>query len=159
MKSKKGQMRMMETMAILFVFFVLLLFGIIFYYQFQKSSIEDQRAQILSEKSIDISLRASFLPELICPGVPTKKDCIDITKMEIFSEKAQEEYLDYYYDILQSARITVEELYPPSSRSWVLYDQQKPNATRSINTPVPVSLFDPETEEHSFGVLKIEVYS
>ena len=156
--SRRAQIRMTETIAILFIFFILLIFGLVFYFQFQKSSIERQKAEILSEKSIDISLRASFLPELVCRGTPTRKDCIDLGKLEVAQDKFSNEYLDYYFDMFGFARITVEEIYP-GGENWTLYDRALVDYTRFVSTPVPVSLYDPGEDKYSFGVLTIEVYS
>lgn len=148
---------MTETIAILFIFFVLVLFGLVFYYQFQKSGIEEQREQILAEESISISLRATFMPELVCPGTPTRKDCLDIYKLEIMEGKT-EEYIDYYFDIFGFAEIVVEEIFP-GQRNWTLYQRPLEDFNRRIETPVPMALFNPDNEKYSYGVLKVVVYS
>ena len=64
--SRKGQVKMGETIAILFIFFVLIIFGLVFYFQWQKSSFEGQKLEVFSDESISRSLVVSFLPELVC---------------------------------------------------------------------------------------------
>ncbi|MCK4589218.1 MAG: hypothetical protein KAT77_02160 [Nanoarchaeota archaeon] len=156
---KRAQVKMGETIAILFIFFVLILFGLIFYFQFQKSSFERQKVELFSEQSISKSLVASFLPELICSRnvAATVKNCIDLKKLEFASEEMKDNR-EYYFDIFGFAVITVEEIYPGNG-TWVLYNQTPPEITREINTPIPVSLFNPVENTYSFGALNVEVYT
>ena len=156
---RKAQMRMMETIAVIFIFFILVLFGLIFFTQIQSSAFEERQAEAVAEQSISISLQAIFFPELQCSkgeGIPVR-DCIDLFKLEAAQQKMQAEQ-DYYFDIFQFATITVQEIYP-GSRTWVLYNQTKEDATRRIRTPVPVSLFEPVQNDFRYGVLTIEVQS
>ena len=74
MKSKKAQIQMMETIAVLLIFFVILIIGFIFYIrtagfgQAQKVT-KDQELQ-----SIRVSQAISFLPELQCSSKNIIKD-------------------------------------------------------------------------------------
>ena len=162
---KRGQIKMGETIAILFIFFVLILFGLVFYFQWQKSSFERQKIEVFSEQSISKSLLASFLPELVCSktaGAPTK-DCIDIFKLEKAADE-MEDNLDYYFDIFGLMTLRVERIYiletePGSENSWVLYNQTPATVTRKIRTSVPVSLFDPIEKKYSFGVLYVDTFA
>ncbi|MBW2963692.1 hypothetical protein KY306_02875 [Candidatus Woesearchaeota archaeon] len=157
---KRAQIKMGETIAILFIFFVLILFGLVFYFQWQKSSFERQKVETFSEQTISKSLLASFLPELICSkmGVPTK-DCIDLDKLRLSDEKMKEE-LTYYFDLLGFTTIRVERLYPlESENEWILYDEKPAEISRKISTPMPVSLFEPISGKYYFGVLYVETYT
>jgi len=152
-----------ETIAILFIFFVLILFGLVFYFQWQKSSFERQKIEVFSEQSISKSLLASFLPELICSktaGTATK-DCIDLFKLERTMGE-MEDNLDYYFDVFGLMTLRVERIYivdPLRTNSWVLYNQTPATMTRKISTSVPVSLFDPIDKKYSFGVLYVETFA
>ena len=157
---------MTETLAILFIFFVLIFFGLILYFQFQRSSVEKQRVEILSEQAIDISLVASFLPELICSKgehIPTK-DCIDLYKLKYFQEKIEDEE-DYYFDYFAFSKIYVEQIHPevnhdiPLGEDNPIYDQEPAEWTRKNPTPINVVLYEPYKREFYFGVLNVEVYS
>ena len=146
-----------ETIAILFVFFVLILFGLVFYYQWQKSSFERQKVEVFSEESITKSLLASYLPELVCSkasGVITK-DCVDLTKLEAAKEEMEN---DYYFGLFGFATIRVEEIYPGGD-DWVLYNRTLETATRQIQTAWPVAIFDPIKNENKFGVLYVQMYT
>ena len=112
-KNTKAQLQMTETVAVLIVFFILLMFGLLFYTRFQKSSLDEQRAEFASERSITISLTAMLLPELRCSKGDNVaiRDCIDMYKLDIAQQKMQQER-DYYFDLFGFGRITVEEYYP-----------------------------------------------
>ncbi len=156
---KKAQVRMTETIAVLFIFFVLVLFGLIFYANIQKSSLEERTSELAVKHARDVALNALFLPELSCSkgeNIPIK-DCIDLYKLEFAHQKMQAEK-DYYYDVLGFAKIYVNEIYP-GENEFVLYDNALEGATRSIRTPIPVSLFDPVKKTFEYGVLTVETYS
>ena len=157
---KKAQIKMTETIAVLFVFLVLIVFGMIFYFQFQRSSLEQREAEIAGERAISTALQAAFLPELRCSkgeNIPVR-DCIDLYKLN-FSKAKMEDEIDYYFDIFGYANISVKKLYPGPEEEWVLYDNPKPDFRRKARTPIPVSIFEPVKREFYFGVLNVEVYS
>lgn len=158
-QARKAQVRMMEAVVVIFVFFILLVFGLIFYAQIQKSSFEDKRVQFAGEHAISVSLYALLIPELRCTkgeNVPIK-DCIDITKLDITAEKMAAEQ-DYYFDTFGYSNITVEDIYPGGPPQQI-YVQKFEKATRKTRTPLPVSLYNPVDRTYRFGVLQIEVYS
>ena len=148
---------MFETIAILVVFFFLLTFGFIFYTKIQKTTYKSEEQEKTILESIQIAERASFLPELQCSfdNVQTE-DCIDIYKLEsiqgIFNENK-----DYYYNILGYSLISVEQIYP-ETKIWNIYDVPKPDYNDKISTQVPISLYNPIKDQHTFGVINIYVY-
>lgn len=147
---------MMEIVAVLFIFFVLLLLGIVFYYQYQKGAIKEEREEILAEEVVDLSLRASFLPELVCSeGGYVKGNCIDLEKLEITMGVIKEN-LDYYFDIFKRSKIIIEEI-EPGERNWILYDQSG-NLTSRLPVSAPVSLYNSTEKQYYFGVLRVEYY-
>ena len=150
---------MTETVAVLIVFFILLLFGLLFYTRFQRSALDEQRAEFASERTITISLTALLLPELRCSKGDNVavRDCIDLYKLDIAKQKMQEER-DYYFDLFGFARVSVQEYYPGNDK-WVLYENVNPDATGTVRTPIPVALYDPVKKSYRFGVLNIEVMS
>lgn len=156
---KRAQLQMTETVAVLIVFFILLLFGLLFYTRFQRSALDEQRAEFAGERAITISLTSLLLPELKCSkgdNVPVR-DCVDLFKIDVAQQKMQEER-DYYFDLFGFARVSVEEYYPGKNK-WMLYENVNPDATSSVKTPIPVALYDPVQRTYRFGVLTIEVMS
>jgi len=156
---KSAQIRMTETIAVIFVFFILVVFGFLVYSRFQRSAFQEEQARLAAEQSVSVALRALFLPELRCSrgeNVPVR-DCIDLYKLDAArtTMRAQQ---DYYFDLFGFAKLSVQELYP-GRQQWVLYENLKDSAALTITTPIPVSLLEPVQKNFRFGVLTIETYS
>lgn len=172
--SIKGQLHTTETIAVLFIFFLLVLFGFVFYVQISKSLIEDKAAEIAGEKAVTLSLETLFLPELRCSkgeNIPVK-DCIDLYKLNISMNKINDSE-DYYFDIFGYADIYVTENYPgdrtlcivtqENPKGCTLYSKPKPNFGKKIHTPLPIVIYNPLSQgqqpEFYFGVLTVDYYS
>ena len=128
LRKKNGQVRMTETIAILFIFFVLILFGIIFFYKYQQISIERQNEEMLASRAMDTTLKILYLPELICSkgDAEPEDNCFDMLKLNHVNKTFKDYQNQYYFDLFSYARISVQEVYP-SNQSWMLYDKEKPN--------------------------------
>ncbi len=169
---RKAQIRMSETIAIIFIFFVLILFGVVFYYKYSQISNREKQEELLANRAMDAALQSLFLPELICTkGEAEHEDnCFDIMKLnqaeDVFSKN-----LNYYFNLFSYAKITVTEVYP-GNLTWTVYDKQKvrkvENGTERIwenkeNTYYVVALRNDSKIEgqrkYNFGYLEIEVYS
>ncbi|MBW2996271.1 hypothetical protein KY332_03150 [Candidatus Woesearchaeota archaeon] len=152
----KGQIKMFESIAVLVVFFILLMFGLMFYSQVQKASFQREMEQIRIEKAIDTAQRVFFLPELNCIGTHDV-DCLDELKLEN-AESIIKENSVYYQDIFGFSNVEIQKIYPESIDSWQLYDVPRPKYTGIISVQFPVSLYDPIEDLYSFGILYIDVY-
>ena len=77
---------MMETMAVLVIFFILAGIGFIFYINIMKGSIEAEKEEIRQLQAIEIAQRTVFLPELQCSEGEdiVKSGCIDVEMLEAF---------------------------------------------------------------------------
>ena len=80
---KKAQIRMSESIAIMIVFFVLLVFGIVFYSQIERRNIGVAISSSQDLKAVEVAQVFSFLPEVQC----TKENivinnCFDLMKLE-----------------------------------------------------------------------------
>ena len=172
--SKKAQIRMTETVAILFIFFVLVLFGIIFYYKFQQISLQDKQEELLAARAMDTTLRVLFLPELSCTNGDTEPEdnCIDMAKLRHAKATFTEKLNAYYFDIFSYARITVHRTFPDPQETYELYLKEKPSVDEDGN-PIPsnteatyfvVTLKDelsgiPGETHYGYGYVKVEVFS
>jgi len=169
MANKKAQAKMTETIAVLFIFFVLIAFGIIFYYQYAQSSARTYQLELLAEKSVDLTTKMLFLPELQCSkGEAESEDfCFDVIKLRALKKTFDNHLEDYYYDIFSYATITIHKTYPKPGESWVIYDFPKPKTGEKIDresTQFVIALRDEAkggTGEpaYSFGYVNVEVYS
>jgi hypothetical protein len=160
---KRAQVRMAETIGVLFIFFVLLLFGIIFYYQYQKVAIKERQEEILATRAMDTTLKTLFAPELFCSkgDAEPEANCFDLHKLEHANETFFLHTTDYYYDVFSFSKITVVQLYPDLD-NWTLYDKPPNEWTRTEPTFFVIALRDEleRTEPaYHFGYVKVEVYS
>lgn len=150
---------MMETIAILFVFFILVGFGFVFYARILKSSVTTQGEEQAQLGAIGIAQKAAFLPELQCSEDNIiKEGCIDILKLNKASAIIpvnQEEYSDMF----GFSKIYVNEIFPGNTNWPTLYDNSPSNYKTKLVTHVPISLYDATLKSYSFGVLVVEAYT
>tara|TARA_Y100000310_G_C20411001_1_gene681978 strand:+ start:69 stop:575 length:507 start_codon:yes stop_codon:yes gene_type:complete len=165
-KNRKGQARMTETIAILFIFFVLILFGIIFYYKYSQSAAAEYELELLSKKSIEVTTKMLFLPELQCSKGESEAEgfCFDLMKLRTLSKTIKGHLEDYYFDIFSYSTITINETFPNPENSWVVYDFPKPGFKDKELTRFVISLRDESFGKsgepaYSFGFVTVEVYS
>lgn len=146
-----------ETIAVLFVFFILILIGLIFYVRIIKGNIEGDKEEASQLRAIGIAQRAMFLPELQCSEDNIIRDnCIDIWKLES-AENLMKNNEIYYYDLLEFSNVNVSQIYP-AEEEWRVYSRKIENTNRFV-TNVPISLYNPNTRKYGFGILTIETYS
>ena len=155
---KKSQIQMGETIAVLFVFFVLIIVSFIFYVRVLKSNIQSEGDELSQLKSVGIVQRVMFLPEMQCSEDNVIADnCIDILKLKSAQDIMSQNEI-YYYDLLEYSNISISQIYP-SQATWNVYSRKIEDFTNKFVTNVPVSLYDPATRKYGFGVLTIETLS
>lgn len=166
MNSKKAQIHMTETVAVLFIFFVLILFGIIFYYQYQRVAIKEKNDELIAARAMDTTLKVLFLPELACSQgeAETEDNCADLMKVRHINAVFEQHTEDYFFNIFSYARISIQQVYPLNEeQEYVLYDKPKPGFTHKEPTFFVVSLRDESKSGtktvYGLGYLVVEVYS
>jgi len=152
---------MLETIAVLFIFFILIMLGIVFYANVIRGNIQIQQEETVQLNAIEVAQRASSLPELQCSEDNIVSDnCIDILKLDS-AEGIILANDHYYYDRFFFSTITIKEIYPDNTRSWRIYN--RPLAvdkfSNKIRTDIPISLFDPINNKNSFGMMTVELFS
>ena len=161
---KKAQIQIGETIAVLFVFFILIIIGFVFYVNVIKSNIDIEKEELSQLRSVGISQRIMFLPEVQCSEDNIIIDnCIDILKLE-YAQSVMKENEIYYYDLLEFSDVSVLQVYPdeamlqvyPDEAKWSLYSRKTDDFSSRFVTNVPVSLYNPATRKHGFGILTIE---
>jgi hypothetical protein len=172
-KGRKGQIRMTETIAILFIFFVLVLFGIIFYYKFQQVLFQEKQEELLASRAMDTTLKVLFLPELLCTNGDTEPEdnCIDMAKLRHAETIFTENLNQYYFDIFSYASVTVHQTFPlqivngeEQEVVYPLYEKIPDEWERKEPTYFVVTLRDefsnlPGETHYGYGYVKVEVYS
>lgn len=159
MRKTKSQLKMAETLGVIFVFLILVIFGFLFYAKFQRVTFKTQVQEEHEKRSVEIAQRAFSLPELQCSANNIVIDtCIDLLKLEALSTMLQtDQSLKLrYYDAFASSTVTVKQLYP-STKEWKLYERTI-NGSASLFTPLPVSLFDPISKQYRLGVVEVRYF-
>ena len=159
--SRRAQIKMFETIAILVIFFILLMFGFMFYARVQKSSFALEREQTFVLQAVKVSQAIFFLPEVQCSrgrNIP-ESDCIDLLKLTAASEIILANNADYF-NLLGYSNIYVEKIYPLDSgeNTFILYDFPKNQDNGKISTQFPISLKNPITNKYYFAVLYVDIY-
>ena len=156
--SRKSQIQIGETIAVLFVFFILIIVGFMFYVKVIKGNIELEKDELSQLRSIGIAQRVMFLPEVQCSEDNIIIDnCIDILKLDA-AQKLMKENEVYYYDLLEFSDVSVLQIYPTEAK-WGIYSRKTEDFRNKFLTNVPISLYDPTARKHGFGVLSVETLS
>lgn len=155
---KKAQIHIMETTAVLAVFFILIILIFVFYSNIYESNIKMEKEQNAQLNAINIAQKAYFLPELQCSQDNVAiENCIDMLKLSTMSDITKENEIPYF-DMFSFSRITVNEIYP-SNRKWDIYNKSLSEYLYKNDINMPMLLFDPSKNKNSFGVMNVEVFS
>ncbi|MDA1196430.1 MAG: hypothetical protein O2779_00515 [Nanoarchaeota archaeon] len=158
MGNRRGQIQMGESVAILFIFFILIVFGFVFYMKILGSSAQVEFEENIQLQAIGVAQRVSFLPEVQCSRDNVRKEnCIDLLKLEHLDEIVPTNQL-HYFDLFGFSRIRVQQLFPPGD-DLAVYDNVPDTFTDKLSTFIPTSLYDPRTGDFHLGVLVVEVFS
>ena len=157
-KRGKAQVQMGETIAILFVFFFLVIIGMVFYVNVIKSksaAAKDENSQL---EAVSALKRAISLPELSCSRQDISTSyCVDLLKLNAASgimPKNQE----HYFDLLGFSVVSIQEIYP-QERTYPLYNSSLEKFTSKSSSSTPISLLDPVSDSSAFGIIQVETYS
>ncbi|MEK6943184.1 MAG: hypothetical protein AABX00_03930 [Nanoarchaeota archaeon] len=158
MKKKKSQIQIGETISVIFVFFILLLIGFMFYAKVLKGNAAIESDELAQLRSVEIAQRVMFLPEMQCStDVTDSKNCIDKLKVESAKNVMNLNAVEYF-DILGFAKIKILQVYP-SYEETEIYSKDLSDFKNKFSTNVPVSIYDPIKKEYNFGLVSIETYS
>ena len=128
---KKAQAKMMETIMVLVVFFILLMLGLGFYAYTRITTLEREVSDVTDLESIEVAQAVNYLPELKCfrQGIVIE-NCIDLYKARAFSQlmnQSTENKLDYF-DQLAHSKIQLKGIYPNEAQpkeTLLLYNNSK----------------------------------
>ena len=153
----KAQVKMFETIAVLVVFFFLVGFGFIFYTNIKKTSLESELRENAATRAIQIAERSIFLPEIQYSESGIARDSIDLYKLESLPPLVGSN-LVYYYNTFGYSILQLDQIYP-TKNSWLIYSNPKPGYKTQTSIQFPFSIYDPISDEYSFGVLYVNVTS
>ena len=168
----RGQIKMFETIAVLVVFFFLLVTGIAFYFGIQKSSIEKEQVRAVEISGLQTAIRVLNLPDLDCSVLGTRNEnCIDKLKLNTLSSMLRNEsFVVDYFGGFGFSKVSVRQSWPcPDPDRYcsglTLYDNppldSEGNASWSFATTTitPILLLDPWRDEKAFGIIEVIVYA
>lgn len=154
----KSQIQIGETIAVLFVFFILVIVGFIFYVKVIKGNIEIEKEEMTQLKSVGVAQRVMFLPEVQCSSDNIiTENCVDIKKLDPAQELMKKNEI-FYYDLLEFSNVSIAQIYPTEA-VWTLYYRKTSDSGSKFVTNVPISIYDPASRRHGFGVMTIETYT
>lgn len=157
MKSNKAQIKMFETIAVIVVFFFILVIGLIYYSGVQNREIKKMQEEDKELRAIEIMKIATYLPELQCSmdNVLTA-NCIDLAKLENSEIHFSQNRL-YYTNIFSFGNITVRQIYP-EDKEYNLYFSNRPSARDRTTSNIPILIYDSINRRNYAGILIVEQY-
>ena len=156
-KLKKAQdIKMAETIFILLIFIILLMFGLSFLTRYQKTNVAAIKSDQTMKKSVETSQIFAYLPEIACSFDNVRKEnCVDLLKVEAAASTIRA-HQSFYFPYFKYSKIVIYEIYPEEN-TWVLYDNSIPKTTK-ISTPIPIALYDGRDKAYYYGVMEVNYY-
>lgn len=157
--SRKAQLRMGETVAILFIFFILLVVGAVFYFNIQRSSIQREMSVNFEQRAVEITQSISFLPEAQCSESNViKANCFDLFKLKGLGTLSEDlKVVTVYEREFGQSEITIRQLYPPGE-NFTVYKNPPARFVDASVTNIPISLYNATGDKYYFGVLEVKVF-
>lgn len=167
----KAQIQLGESIFVVFIVIILIVFGIVFYSQIQREDIQDEDSNFADLETVTITQYATSLTELKCSLQEIQyPNCFDQSKLDAFEQLVEqtgtETYRQFYFSQLGNSKLVVREVYPdPTKDPWVIYEN---NRTLDPTVPqdrvlqaqanIPVNIYHPVTGTYAFGILEITEY-
>lgn len=158
MRLRRAQVKMGESIIILFIFFILLAFGMMFYAKISKitSEREVEETKGLAVQNLQKEIR--YLSEIQCTEAGNVRfDCYDIGKINALSEVIDNNYDYYAQNVFLYSNITFTQVYPTEEEIF-LYSAPITEIAGASSFNVPVTLYDPLDDNYNFGFMTIAVY-
>ncbi|MEM2115830.1 MAG: hypothetical protein QXD62_02920 [Candidatus Woesearchaeota archaeon] len=164
MNRKKGQIHILESVAIILFFIVILGLFFIFYSRLQVQKVEEKKHEDAVKILFDKFKILTSLDELKCTLIGVeRKTCLDLVKIEQFSNSinSSDFVRSYYSSIFGSSSINITIIYSVDesylNKSIILYDL-KTTTKNSLFFEYPVSIYNPYRKKTYFGLVKYTYY-
>ena len=162
--NRKGQIKLFESIAVMFIFFLLVAGGFAVYGNFAKYNINQEQSLIESKRAIETAQLVALLPEFICSKEIVKENCFDLYNVKSFASymnnTAETNDLMYYFDLFHFSTISLEvfDLREKNSSIYPIYDNPLPEYSSKLNLYFPINVYEPVLDIMNFGILTVEVY-
>lgn len=161
---------MSENVLILFIFFILLVVGIVFFTKIQGAKTEQVVSTAVEGKGLQIAQQIASLPEIQCTKDNAREagQCYDEVALQALSNlQLSGESPAYYQRLFGFSAIVVTKLFPNTKfingqEQLVIYNNTKEGNPSITATFIPITVcnyLSGSVRDCSFGVLKVEVYN
>jgi len=111
---KKGQLHLVESTVVIFVFFIMIMVAMSIYSNYQKDKLERMKIDLNEQKATQIARKILFTPELECSNNNARTlDCVEIQKLQPFVDRVRQNPA-YYREEFQNSRVMIKWVYAPS---------------------------------------------
>src|SRR3989344_6930980 len=86
---KKGQLEIQETILVVFIFVVLIIFGMVFFFRVQSASIADDFNKFQRERLAVDFVTLGDIAEFSCSRAGIIGNCVDTLKLIVFNDLAK----------------------------------------------------------------------
>lgn len=158
---KKADVKLIESVGIMLIFFFILIMSMVFYSRMSGISIEQKKQENLDRTAMNTALKASYMAELQCNAGDVgegNQNCVDLEKIKAFQSLDEKDKSEYYQSFFEYATISVYETFPEKGNEIKLYDKPIPDAKTEINTLIPTALYDAANKKYRFGFLSVTTY-
>lgn len=166
----KAQIQLGESIFVVFIVILLIVFGLVFYAQANRDSIQREANEFQDLETIVTTQYATSLVELKCSLQEIQyPNCFDKTKLDAFKalvvDQGDEVYQEFYFSQLGNARLHIRQVYPYQNPplEWLIYENEKEEVVTDNlarvslqeQASLPVSIYDPIRNTYAFGILEI----
>jgi hypothetical protein len=155
----RAQIRMGESIMILVIFFLLLIFGLVFYVKFKFSSISQSEVEGQELRAIQSVQKVQYLPEVQCTeSGNVDYSCVDLLKLDALRQMhVSGSRLSLAYETMfPRTLIKVKQLYP-TEQEWEIYGKTLDEDETKFR--IPVTIHDAIADKYNFGYIEVVVYS
>ena len=166
-RNRKSQVQMGENVIILFIFFVLLVFGIIYFMRVQETKSSQQIGANIQGRGIEIARQIAFLPELQCSKTAVEQyACYDKYSLQALQTLTNDGSTgEYYFPVFGYSTVSMQTLFPKKEDPVIIYNNtdEKQHPIAIIPTQLPVVVCDyaasTQGEVCTFAVMEIDTYN
>jgi hypothetical protein len=158
--SRKAQLQMGETIAVVIIVIVLLFLGITFWNRINSSGTEALSESSQELSVIEIANTVAELPELKCSDMSVESvKCLDWYKVRAMANNIEiyPETKKYYNDYFKNSKITIARIYPNEDNTTI-YDVKLSDQTARLEIKLPVNIRDNVNDVTSYGMIIVEGY-
>lgn len=160
-RSTKGQVQLLETIAVLVVFSILLVFGLYWFGSSQTDQVEQQKTDLENLELLEMTKAIMNLPEIQCSiaGRPDTS-CVDKLRLEALNKTIEENTVirEYYENRYRTnTRATYAAHVVDISNNEYTYElfnytTNQPSASRQQQA-VPAVIYDPLTQRRNLSMI------